>query len=122
MALAQGNICWYEIPTPDFEKSKAFYSKLFGWKFQQEKTFSNDYWFISPPANGIGGGLYRGEPIGRPTIIPYFVVSDMGEAIQQASHLGGKVLKPKTLITQETGYFAHIQDNVGNLIAFWSQE
>ncbi|MBK7962621.1 MAG: VOC family protein [Bdellovibrionales bacterium] len=121
MGLVQGNFCWFEIPTFDFEMSKEFYSQLFGWTFQQETAFSNDYWFIATSEKAIGGGLYRGEPNGTTGIIPYFVVSDMGEALRKAEAICGRLVKSKTLITQDYGYFAHLHDNVGNLIAFWSE-
>ena len=55
-------------------------------------------------------------------MIPYFVVNDMADAIKKAESLGGRVIKPKTLITESAGFFAHLHDNQDNLIAFWSQK
>ena len=120
--LTHGNVCWFEIPTLNVQESKEFYSKLFGWEFSQDLSFSNDYWFISTAGEGIGGGLFLGKPTGTPSIIPYFVVGDMADTLEKAENLGGKVIKPKTLITKEAGYFAQLYDNQDNLIAFWSRE
>src|SRR5919198_746593 len=61
-----GALCWNELATPDLEAARAFYSGLFGWKF-----------------NAFEGGD-----------MPYFTIQNGDAALAKAGELGGSALGP----------------------------
>jgi len=54
-------IGWFELYVNDFEKSKKFYSDLFGWKFNQSLSMGESYWNISTGEGSLSGGLNEGN-------------------------------------------------------------
>ena len=55
----QHHIGWFELYVNDFEKSKDFYTNLFGWEFNLSQSSSAPYWNIKTGENSIGGGLMK---------------------------------------------------------------
>lgn len=86
-----GCFTWNELHTSDPAAASRFYSKLFGWRFDQVSE-QPPYWTIhhAPAANGRNGGMREGAPDGQPSMwIPYFTVESTPRAVETAQAAGG---------------------------------
>lgn len=115
-----GNIVHIEIPAPDFEKAKEFYTKLFDWKV--EFIPGMDYAMWSAGENAVAGGF---EKVSKPTTdgpLLHIEVDDIDSKLKEIEAAGGKTLTPKTKISDEFGYFAVFVDVFGNRLGLWSKK
>src|ERR671919_688489 len=80
-------IIHFEIPADDVERSKKFYSELFGWSFE-----------ILPEQQGITNYVY---------------VKSVDDYTSKVEQLGGKIKVPKSPIPN-MGYFAVCSDTENN--------
>ena len=118
--MAQGDICHIGLFTTDPEKTRSFYSAVFGWTFQTIPGFDTYLMFATP--NGLGGGFDSGpnaEPPSDAGPILHIEVDDIDAALEQIVKEGGRTLVPKTKISDAFGAFAVFLDNVGNRIGLW---
>ena len=112
-------ICHFDFPGKDLEKSKKFYSGLFGWEFQPEGD--PKYAMFSTP-EGPGGGIQKADKVEGSGIDIYIKVDDIPATLAKAEQLGGKIVKEKTLISEEWGYWAMLEDPSGVKMGLWSQK
>ncbi len=102
----------FQIQAKDVEKQKAFYSEMFDWDIEQLEGSP----FLSipagkgPPENGIGGILSGAE---NSAIVIYIQVANLGESLEKAAALGGKVTLPSTDVPNGPT-IAAIEDPEGN--------
>lgn len=111
----QGAFSWFELSTPDLDGSRAFYSRLFGWK-TEPWSGAEDYALIKVGGREVGGmtPLRPGQrkPAGWGA---YVTVTDVDATAAKAGELGGVVLVPPTDIPR-VGRFCVIQDPQGAVI------
>jgi predicted enzyme related to lactoylglutathione lyase len=112
-------ICHFEVPSTDIVKSREFYTGLFGWECHSGDD--PDYIMFSAP-EGPGGGIEKAVPGRGAYVNVYIEVKDIPTTLAQAEKLGGKIVKEKTLISEELGYWAMFSDPSGVNIGLWSRE
>lgn len=112
-----------ELNTPDPDKAKAFYSKLFQWKLADVPNTAvpdGSYTMIEVGA-GTGGGIMKQVAGGPAGWLPYVEVDDIHAATQRAESLGGKVMKDVTEVSG-MGWFSFIQDPTGAVLGLWKSK
>lgn len=119
-----GEFCWTEIASSDAEKCKAFYTNVFGWKFQDSSASTDGFQYHEYSTGGDypAGGLYEitkemfpeGAP--PPHFMTYIAVDDVDENAKQATELGGTVIK-EPMDIPNTGRFSIIADPTGAMFA-----
>lgn len=113
------HICHIEIPCKDVARAKAFYGKIFGWTFQD---FGESY-AVFNTGNGVGGGLdLRTDDF--PTergITLYIEIEDIPQYLTKVNEEGCRIIKEKTEISKEFGYYALFADTEGNVMGLWSK-
>ncbi len=114
-----GNIVHIEIPTTDMSTSTKFYSALFGWEMNQLKP---SYTLFKTPPKGPAGGLDASLKPMDGGIIFYIEVEDIDATLLRVAEFGGETITPKTVISEEIGYYAIFKDPCGNRIGLWSQK
>jgi predicted enzyme related to lactoylglutathione lyase len=116
-------IGWFELYVNDFEKSKKFYSELFGWKFNQSLSMGESYWNISTGEGSLSGGLMKKTIPGHSgqAVVLYVETDDIDATLNKAISLGGKTETGKTLISDSAGYFALFTDIDGNVVGLWAK-
>tara|TARA_B110000438_G_C15733776_1_gene615385 strand:- start:159 stop:446 length:288 start_codon:yes stop_codon:yes gene_type:complete len=86
----------------------------------------NDQMFISTAGEGmVSGALFESEGFipSKDGVRLYFDGDlDLGMFLNGIEFAGGKVLKPKTVITKEIGYCADFMDTEGNIVSIHSRE
>lgn len=120
--IPHGSFCWTEIASSDAEKCKAFYTNVFGWKFQDSKAATDGFAYHEYTTGGEypAGGLYEltpgmfgeGVPIPPPHFMTYVAVDDVDENAKLVVELGGTVVREPDDIPN-TGRFAILQDPTG---------
>ena len=109
-----------ELNTPDPEKAKTFYSKLFQWQLEDvpnPAAPASTYTMIKV-GSGTGGGIMRQIPGGPSGWLAYVEVDDIQAATQKAKSLGGKVMKDVTEV-MGMGWLSFIQDPTGAILGLW---
>ena len=112
-------INYIEFSSPHMAKTKAFYSQVFGWAFQD---WGPDYISFSIESGGIDGGFRKGpspEETGEsaPLIVLYSGNLKATEAAIVAA--GGSIVVPT--FEFPGGRRFHFSDGAGNVLAVWSE-
>ena len=117
-------ISWFEIPAINFQQSVDFYSKIFDIKMETN-TDENYAMAFFPVDNGIGGSIVAGPgstPGDAGPLIYLNAGKDLNLVLNQVEKAGGRIVMPKTLISEESGYFAIFIDPEGNKLALYSSQ
>jgi predicted enzyme related to lactoylglutathione lyase len=118
---------WFEIPAADMERAKTFYQGAFGIELQ-EVTLANDLKLAMFPTEGggVGGALAEHPdfyiPGSEGPLVYLNADPDLQEVLDRIEEQGGKVLVPKTQISEENGHMAVFLDSEGNRIALHSMD
>ena len=115
---------WFEIPAINFQQAVAFYNYIYG--FEMEITSNNDYTMaFFPAAGGIGGAIVCGPgsiPSEKGPLLYLNGGDDLNIILAKVEEAGGRVIMAKTLISEESGYFAIFLDTEGNKLALHSNK
>jgi predicted enzyme related to lactoylglutathione lyase len=112
-----GSLTWADTATTDAEAAQAFYTALFGWRFDQMSE-EPPYWVIW---NGerTNGGMTLPPPEVPANWFPYFAVEDVEAAMQAAQAAGGQPFVGPVDVPNG-GRFALIQDPQGATFAVFA--
>lgn len=116
-------INWFEIPVTDFERAKTFYEEVTGATLHCESMGAYEMGFFTHQDGGVGGAICKGEgyvPSSEGTLVYLNGGDDLSGFLAKVEPAGGKVVMPKTKITDEIGYMAVFLDPEGNKLAFHS--
>ena len=114
-----GAVSWTELSTPDPEAAKAFYGKLFGWRFDTMDMGRGPYHVIKLGADDAIGGIMSPPPgalVMPPMWGSYVTVTDCDASAALCRELGGKVCAGPMDIPG-VGRFALLQDPQGAMIS-----
>ncbi len=118
----------FDIASANPGKTIAFYSGVFGWKFERySQSGMVDYWIINTgdsKEHGINGGMLRseaGSTSGGGMI--GISVSSIDEFISKVKVYGGKTLTNKVAISG-VGYFVDCESPDGNQFSMieWNED
>jgi predicted enzyme related to lactoylglutathione lyase len=110
-------LCYWEIPSRNVSKSSEFYARLFGWKM----TPSTDDYVMFSAKSGLGGGIQRVKQAPGSGVMAYVEVKDIPAMLRKVTGLGGKVVKTKTAIGNDWGFWAAFKDPGGCTLGLWSR-
>jgi predicted enzyme related to lactoylglutathione lyase len=117
-------ISWFEIPVVNFDQAINFYNHIY--EIDMEQVTLNGYRMaFFPSSNGIGGALVSGPgslPSETGVLVYLNAGKDLNNVLSRIEPAGGRIVMPKTLISEEEGYFAIFIDSEGNKLALHSQE
>lgn len=116
-------INWFEIPASDFNRAKKFYTSLFDTELHEQEMQGIKMAFFPAEGDDVGGSICTGEGY-KPSAdgtMPYLNGGkDLTSMLNRAEAAGGKVIMPKTKISDEIGHMAIFFDTEGNRIALHS--
>lgn len=98
MTTLQGSWIWYELMTPDFAGSKAFYEAVVpGWSLSAGPPEADDYGFIANADGGMTGGVMTltaemSKHGAHPCWLGYIGVDDTDASVAATEAAGGKCL------------------------------
>ncbi len=115
-------VSWFEIPAIDFQQAVGFYNHIFGIEMTENSTKINEMAFF-PVTSGIGGAVIKGPgsiPSDKGPLIYLNGGDDLNDVLSKVETAGGRIIMPKTHISEEDGYFAIFIDSQGNKLALHS--
>jgi len=112
-----------ELNTPDPEKAKAFYSKLFQWQLEElpNPAVPDGSYTLIKVGEGTGGGMMKQVPGGPAGWLAYVEVADIHDATRKAKTLGATVMKDVTEVTG-MGWLSFIRDPTGAVLGLWQSK
>ena len=117
--MADGRICYMEIPTNDVEASATFYSLVFGWKIRVRGDGTRAF---DDTSGGVSGSWVPGRPPAKePGILPYVLVDSIEATLKKVAAAGGRVATPLTPLSAGGEAYATIFDPAGSLIGLYQQ-
>ncbi|MBK6831746.1 MAG: VOC family protein [Flavobacteriales bacterium] len=117
---------WFEIATNDLDRATKFYETVFNINMEamdfpgmQMRSFPAD------SMNGKAGGALVKSDMHKPSkegaVIYLNANPDLSDPLSRVEKAGGKVIMPKTKISDEIGHMAFFEDTEGNAVAMHSQ-
>lgn len=126
MEMTTHSVSWFELPTSDFDRAKAFYSTIFDFDMPvmsmgPEVTMGI---LLHERESGVGGAIVTGhrKPSADGALVYLNGGRDLSAVLSRVEGAGGKVVQAKTLIAQDHGYFALFNDSEGNCVGLHSVE
>ena len=119
---------WFEIPTANMDRAIGFYEKVLGLKLERHQIGTLDMawfpWLEDKP--GSPGSLVHHPEYYKPStdgVVIYLTAhsGDLNNELSRVEEAGGKILQPKTQISEDYGYMALIIDSEGNRVALHSR-
>ena len=115
-------ISWFEIPAIDFQQAVNFYNHIFG--INMETSISDAIAMAFFPTNkGVGGAVIASSGSTPSTTGPLLYLNggdDLNNVLNKVEEAGGRIIMQKTLINEDSGYFAIFIDSQGNKLALHS--
>ena len=120
-------ISWFEIPATDIDRATKFYEAIFNIKLNplDLPNIKMRMFPLEDPMNGVGGAVVDSGGFHKPSATdgPLIYLNgnpDVQNVLSKVEAAGGKIMVPKTQISEEYGYMAVFLDTEGNRIALHS--
>lgn len=112
-------ISWFEIPVYDIRRAARFYGTIYN--LEMEVTGNGEFAMAYFPADkGIGGALIYGPgcvPSDTGTLVYLNAGNDLDGILGRVDLAGGRVIMPRSVISETAGSFALFIDSEGNRVA-----
>lgn len=118
---------WFEISVTDMSRAKKFYETIFSITMEQTEMMGMQMaFFPAADLNGkVSGALVQG-PMHKPSMEGAVIYlngnPDLSIVLDKVQSAGGKVIMPKTLISDDVGNMAFFTDTEGNRVALHSNK
>jgi predicted enzyme related to lactoylglutathione lyase len=127
MKANENALNWFDISVADITRAKKFYETVFEIEMpQQEMMGMQMAFFPAEDMNGkVSGALVEGQmhkPSSDGAKVYLNGNPDLSLALSKIDLAGGKVLMPKTKISDEIGFMAFFIDSEGNNLALHSNK
>jgi predicted enzyme related to lactoylglutathione lyase len=115
--LANGKVCYVEIPAIDVELSAAFYQDVFGWQIRQRGDGNTAF---DDPTGEVSGAWVTGRsPAAEPGLLLYIWVDDAAAAVDAVIAHGGEIVQPIGIDAPEIT--ARFRDPAGNVLGLYQE-
>jgi predicted enzyme related to lactoylglutathione lyase len=115
--LANGKICYLEIPATDIAQSVAFYQAVFGWKVRQRGDGSTAF---DDGVGEVSGAWVTGRPpSSKAGVLVYIMVDSVAETMEAVIASGGKIVQPIGVDAPEIT--ARFLDPAGNVFGLYQE-
>ncbi len=116
MKRSEKRIDYIEIPSTNPAETRAFFSALFGWQFEE---WGPDY--LSFNDGRLDGGIRRSEePAPAHGVLIVFYSDDLERDVERVVELGATI--SQEIFSFPGGRRFHFIDPVGNEYAIWSSD
>jgi hypothetical protein len=115
--LANGKICYIEMPTVDIQRSADFYAKVFGWGIRRRGDGSVAF---DDTTGQVSGTWTLGRPpSSQPGLLVYIMVDSVAATIDAVLAHGGELVQPIGADAPEIT--ARFRDPGGNVIGLYQE-
>jgi predicted enzyme related to lactoylglutathione lyase len=115
--LANGKICYIEMPATDVERSSDFYQRIFGWNIRTRGDGSTSF---DDTTGQVSGTWVLGRPPAtNPGLLFYIMVDSVAATVDAIVAKGGEIAQPLGADAPEIT--ARFRDPAGNVIGLYQQ-
>jgi predicted enzyme related to lactoylglutathione lyase len=115
--LANGKLCYVEIPAADVERSAAFYAATFGWRMRSRGDGATAF---DDTVEEVSGAFVTGRAAAtQPGLLVYVWCDSVEATLEAALANGGELVQPMGGDPGETT--ARIRDPAGNVIGLYQE-
>jgi predicted enzyme related to lactoylglutathione lyase len=115
--LANGKICYIELPTADIARSADFYKRVFGWRTRQR---GNGHTAFDDATGEVSGTWVLGRsPATEPGLLVYIMVDSVAATLDVIVANGGEIVQPIGADAPEIT--ARFRDPSGNVIGLYQE-
>ena len=115
--LANGKICYIEIPATDIARSAKFYQRVFGWNI---RTRGNGSTAFDDTAGQVSGSwVLKRPPMSQPGLLIYVMVDSVAATIELIKANGGEIVQ--AIGGDAPEITARFRDPGGNVIGLYQQ-
>lgn len=115
--LANGKICYIQIPTTDIARSADFYTKCFGWSIRTRNDGSTAFEDCARQVSGTW--VLNRPPSSTPGLLIYVMVDSAAETIEKIIAHGGEIVQPIGGDAPEIT--ARFRDPGGNILGIYQE-
>jgi len=115
--MANGKICYIEIPAIDVRRSADFYEQVFGWRIRQRGDGATAF---DDTTGEVSGTWVTGRaPAGEPGLLVYVMVDSVATTVDAVVAHGGEIVQPIGADAPEIT--ARFRDPGGNVIGLYQE-
>jgi len=115
--LANGKICYLEIPATDVDRSSEFYSAVFGWRIRRR---GDGHLAFDDATGQVSGTWVTGrEPLREPGLLAYTMVDSVAETIDSVLAHGGELVQ--AIGGDAPEITARFRDPGGNVVGLYQE-
>ncbi len=115
--LANGKVCYIEIPAVDIHHSADFYAKVFGWRIRKR---GDGHLAFDDATGEVSGTWVTGRPpSSEPGLLVYIMVDSVAATVDAVIAYGGKLVQPIGGDAPEIT--ARFSDPAGNVIGLYQE-
>ena len=115
--LANGKICYIEMPTEDIDRSANFYKQVFGWNVRKRGDGATAF---DDSVGEVSGAWVKGRPpAAKPGLLFYIMVDNVEKTLEAVAANGGEVVQSIGVDAPEIT--ARFKDPGGNVIGLYQQ-
>jgi len=115
--MANGKICYVEIPAIEVRRSVDFYEAVFGWKTRRR---GDGQIAFDDTVGQVSGSWVTGRPpSSEPGLLLYIMVDDAAGTVDAVIAHGGEIVQPIGADAPEVT--ARFRDPAGNVIGLYQQ-
>ncbi len=116
-AIANGKICYIEMPATDIARSSDFYLRVFGWNIRTRGDGSTSF---DDTVGQVSGAWVIGRPPAtNPGLLVYIMVDSVAATVESILANGGEIVQPLGADAPEIT--ARFSDPAGNVIGLYQQ-
>jgi uncharacterized protein len=115
--IANGKICYIDIPAIDIARSAEFYRAVFGWRIRTRGDGSTAF---DDPTGEVSGTWTTGRPPSpTPGLLIYIMVDSVAATIDAVVAHGGEIVQPIGADAPEIT--ARFRDPAGNVLGLYQE-
>lgn len=115
--LANGKVCYIEIPAVEIRRSADFYAKVFGWRIRQRRD--GRIAFDDPTGEVSGTWVVGRKASSEPGLLLYIMVDSVAATVDAVIAHGGELVQP--IGADEPEVTARFRDPAGNVIGLYQE-
>ena len=115
MTMANGKICYIEMPATDIPRSAAFYEKVFGWTIRTRGDGATSF----DDVGEVSGTWTERLSPATPGLLVHIMVKDAVATLELIVANGGMVVQP--ILPGAREIVAHFRDPGGNVMGIYQE-
>jgi hypothetical protein len=110
--------CWFDVMTSDADRTRTFYTELFGWTVDDPDPSYGGYFTFRHDGAWVAGGMPKPDPAMPDGWTIYLQTADAKQTADAVAAAGGQVVSPP-MDVGPLGTMAILSDPTGAVLGMW---